>query len=47
MFYNTILNDLSLNTMINLNLQNNKDMFQAIYASTMYQFIISKISTFK
>jgi hypothetical protein len=39
LFYNTILNDLALNTMINLNLQNNKNMFQAIYASSMYTLL--------
>lgn len=39
LFYNTILNDLALNTMVNLNLENNKSMFQAIYASTVYSLL--------
>ena len=40
MFYNTILNDLALNTMKSLNLENKRCMFQAIYTTAMYSLLI-------
>ena len=38
-FYNTILHDLSLNTMINMRFDCSKNMFQAIYTCSMYTLI--------
>jgi len=39
LYYNTILNDLAIYTILNLNYCDRKGMYQAVYASAMYNVI--------